>query len=219
MRKICTLLSCFLLLFLSKIVAQQAPFADEISEFRRLDSLHPMKKKPIVFTGSSSIRMWKNLQESFPGYKVVNRGFGGSTLADLDRYIDQIVLPYKPKQVVIYSGENDIASDSVNASEVFNRFQSVYTKIRSAFPSIPIEFVSIKPSPSRLKFLPIVKESNALIRKFISTQKNAHFIDVFTPMLDANGEPRKDIFLEDALHMNPKGYEIWREAILPYLKK
>jgi len=163
--------------------------------------------------------MWKNLQESFPGYKVVNRGFGGSTLADLDRYIDQIVLPYKPKQVVIYSGENDIASDSVNASEVFNRFQSVYTKIRSAFPSIPIEFVSIKPSPSRLKFLPIVKESNALIRKFISTQKNAHFIDVFTPMLDANGEPRKDIFLEDALHMNPKGYEIWRVAILPYLKK
>lgn len=212
-------LTCLLIMFSFAVFAQQAPFANEIHEFKRLDSLHPPKKSAIVFTGSSSIRMWQHLSESFPGYEVMNRGFGGSTLVDLDRYLDQIVLPYQPKQVVIYSGENDIASDLVNARQVCDRFKTVYKKIRAAFPSMPIEFVSIKPSPSRIKFLPIVKESNALIRQFLSTQKNSHFIDVFTPMLDGNGQPKKDIFLEDALHMNAKGYEIWRQAILSYLVK
>lgn len=220
MRKIAILLSVFVYLLPALTNAQQqAPFADEIQAFEQADSAHPPKEYPIVFTGSSSIRMWKNLEESFPAYPVMNRGFGGSTLAQLDTYLDKLVFKYKPKQVVIYSGENDIATDSVDAQEVFRRFKSVYGKLRARLPKVPIEYISIKPSPSRRAFFPIVIEANSLIRQFLANEKNTHFIDVFSKMLDNNREPLPDIYLEDNLHMNSKGYEIWKGLIEPYLKK
>ena len=197
---------------------QQQPFGEEIHQFRKLDS-QQVEKDIILFTGSSSIRMWENLQQSFPDYKVLNRGFGGSTLADLDLYLPDIVFPYQPKQIVIYSGENDIATDSISAEQVLSRFQTVFQKIRAQLPNVPVEYISIKPSPSRLKFLPVVKEANELIRNYLRGQSNTHFIDVFSSMIDGNGQPKKGIYLEDDLHMNAKGYEIWQGIIQPYLIK
>jgi lysophospholipase L1-like esterase len=206
------------LLFLTSNLYAQLPFADEIHDFKKMDS-QQVAKHVILFTGSSSIRMWQNLKESFPTYNVLNRGFGGSTLEDLDRYLTDIVFPYEPKQILIYSGENDIATDTISAEQVLNRFQTVFQKIRSRFPTVPVEYISIKPSPSRLKFLPVIKEANELIRNYLRGQSNTHFIDVFTMMIDGNGQPKKDIFLEDNLHMNSKGYAIWQGVIQPYLLK
>jgi lysophospholipase L1-like esterase len=217
-KQILLLLSSLLFLVSNLYSQQQQPFGDEIHEFKKVDS-QQVAKDIILFTGSSSIRMWQNLQQSFPGYKVLNRGFGGSTLADLDLYLPDIVFPYQPKQIVIYSGENDIATDSVSAEQVLTRFQSVFQKIRAKLPSVPVEYISIKPSPSRLKFLPVIKEANELIRNYLRGQSNTHFIDVFSSMIDGDGQPKKGIYLEDDLHMNPKGYEIWQAIIQPYLIK
>lgn len=209
-----------LLLAFGNLQAQSnQPFYDEIQAFRQQDSLHQPVHNGIVFTGSSSIRMWKNLQESFPGYPVLNRGFGGSTLPDLDLYLQDLVFKYHPKQVVIYSGENDIATDTVDAKMVFQRFRSVYDKIRKQLPNVPLVYISIKPSPSRRKFFPVMIEANRLIKSFLETQRQARFVDVFSLMLDAGGEPMKDIFLEDNLHMNSKGYAIWEKALKPELVK
>jgi lysophospholipase L1-like esterase len=217
-KKILTLVSLLLFLTGNLFSQQQQPFGDEIHDFKKLDS-QQVSKDVILFTGSSSIRMWQNLQESFPAYKVLNRGFGGSTLADLARYLPDIVFPYQPKQIVIYSGENDIATDSIPADQVLTRFQTVFQNIRAKLPNVPIEYISIKPSPSRLKFLPVVKEANELIRNYLRGQANTHFIDVFSSMIDGDGQPKKGIYLEDDLHMNAKGYEIWQGIIQPYLIK
>lgn len=210
---------CLLFAFTHLKAQTNPPFYDEIQAFRQQDSLHQPAHHGIVFTGSSSIRMWKNLQESFAGYPVLNRGFGGSTLPDLDRYLSDLVFRYHPKQVVIYSGENDIATDTVDANMVFRRFRTVYDKIRKELPDVPLVYISIKPSPSRRKYFPIMIEANRLIKSFLDTQHKARFVDVFSIMLDSSGEPMKDIFLEDNLHMNAKGYAIWKKAILPQLIK
>ena len=217
-KKILCIVSLLIFLTTNLYSQQQTPFGDEINNFRKLDS-QDIAKDVILFTGSSSIRMWENLQQSFPEYRVLNRGFGGSTLADLDLYLADIVFPYQPKQIFIYSGENDIAVDSISAEQVLTRFQTVFQKIRSKLPDVPVEYISIKPSPSRLKFLPVVKEANELIRNYLRGQSNTHFIDVFSSMIDSNGQPKKGIFIEDDLHMNSKGYEIWQKVIQPYLIK
>ena len=159
------------------------------------------------------------MQEMLPGYNVLNRGFGGSNLLDLKRYLNNIVYPYKPKQVVIYSGENDIAAGTVQAPEVLERFKDVFQSIRQEMPQVPIVFISIKPSPSRAQYLPIVQESNRLIRRYLETQPETQYVDVYSLMLDKNGKPMQDIFLEDDLHMNKKGYQIWQKALTPHLAK
>ena len=208
-----------LLLLVSSCVSAQ-PFAKEIAEFKTRDSAQFPPKHAILFIGSSSFTKWKDVQDYFPGYTIVNRGFGGSTLLDQIRYVNDIVFPYKPKQVVIYCGENDVASsDTITAQTVYDRFVELFTLIRKKLPKVPIAFVSLKPSPSREKFGPTVVETNRLIRAFISGKKKAAFIDVYSPMLDEAGKYKEELFLEDRLHMKKEGYVIWKEAIEPYLKK
>lgn len=195
------------------------PFWNEIQVFKQQDSVQMPPQNAILFVGSSSIRMWDNLQEMFPKHTVINRGFGGSNLLDLKRYLSDIVFPYQPKQIVIYSGENDIASDTVQAPEVLERFKDVFQNIRQELPQVPIVFVSIKPSPSRIKYKPIMEESNQFIKKYLATQSNTNYVDVYTPMLHRNGKPKPEIFIQDSLHMNQQGYQIWREKIKPSLIK
>ncbi|QCR21478.1 SGNH/GDSL hydrolase family protein [Pontibacter sp. SGAir0037] len=215
------LLSLLLLCILGTAQAQQnkPPFWDEIQAFKKQDSLQAPPKDAILFVGSSSFRMWGNVQEMFPEHKIINRGFGGSTLPDLAYYLNDIVFPYQPRQVVIYSGENDIASGTVHAQEVFKRFEAVFTAIREKLPKATLTFVSIKPSPSREQYMPVVVEANNLIKSYLKKQKNAQFVDVYPLMLQKNGKPMADIFIEDNLHMNQKGYTIWQNALRPYLKK
>jgi lysophospholipase L1-like esterase len=197
---------------------ENQPFYKEIQEFKKQDSINPPPKGSIVFVGSSSFQKWKNVQEMFPGYTIINRGFGGSSLPDVIRYAEDIIYPYQPKQVVIYCGDNDIASsDTVDSRVVAERFKTLFGMIRKNLPNASIVFVSIKPSPSREKFMPIMKQANQIIRNFLWQYGNTGYVDVFTPMLNAEGRPKDELFLEDKLHMKAEGYEIWQKAIRPFL--
>ncbi|MCJ8166768.1 GDSL-type esterase/lipase family protein [Pontibacter sp. E15-1] len=195
------------------------PFWDEIQAFKQQDSRQMPPKNAVLFVGSSSLRMWKDMQEMLPGYTVINRGFGGSNLLDLNRYLPDIVYPYQPKQIVIYSGENDIASDTVQAPEVLARFKDVFQRIRQEMPGVPVVFISIKPSPSRWHYKPIIVEANQQIRKYLKSQPKTQYVDVYRPMLNAGKRPKPEIFIQDSLHMNNKGYEIWAKTLTPYLLK
>ena len=163
--------------------------------------------------------MWKTANETFPEKTIVNVGFGGSTLLDQIRYIDYVITPYKPRQIVIYCGENDIAYDStVTGCEVLNRFIELTGLIRERFPEAHLSYVSMKPSPSREKLLPVYQEGNALIKEYLKSIKRSSYINVFGAMLDSAGNPRRELFLGDMLHMNEAGYAIWKELIRPHLK-
>jgi lysophospholipase L1-like esterase len=196
------------------------PFWNEIVAFKRQDSLHRPPKGGIVLVGSSSFRKWTNVQADFPGYTIINRGFGGSTFPDVIRYARDIIFPYHPRQVIIYCGDNDLAvSDSVTAEIVFQRFVKLYDLIRLRLDTVDILFVSIKPSPSREKLLPRIEEANDLIRDFLAKRSHASFIDVYHKMLNKKGRPMDELFIEDKLHMNEKGYAIWQQVIQPYLER
>jgi lysophospholipase L1-like esterase len=164
--------------------------------------------------------MWKDVQNYFPGYAIINRGFGGSSLPVVIRYAADVIYPYKPSQVVIYCGENDFAaSQNTNADTVLNRFSKLFGMIRKEIPEAHILFVSIKPSPSRAKYMPEMVRANELIRKYLKRRSGTGFVDVYNKMLLDDGSPMPDIFLGDKLHMNKNGYAIWQKAIQPYLKK
>jgi lysophospholipase L1-like esterase len=196
------------------------PFFDDIRSFKKQDSISYPQKNAILFVGSSSFTKWTDVQEYFPGYSIINRGFGGSTLVDVIRYAGDIIIPYHAKQIVIYCGENDLASsDTVTAAMVFERFKKLFNIIRTNNPYVAVAFVSLKPSPSRESLWPKMINSNNLIKTFIAKQKNAAFIDVYHKMFNEDGTIMKDIFIEDNLHMNEKGYHIWQKLIQPYLIK
>ena len=202
------------------VKAQNTPFYSEIQQFKKEDSIHFPPKHAILFLGSSSFRKWQDVQKYFPGYTIINRGFGGSTIPDAIRYLNEIVYPYEPKQVLIYEGDNDLASsDKITADSVLNRFEKLFSLIRKHLPNTSIAFVSIKPSPSREKLMPEMQEANSMIKDFLSHQKNAAFIDVYHGMLNKDGTPDKSLFIGDELHMNDKGYHIWQRIIKPYLLK
>jgi lysophospholipase L1-like esterase len=207
--------------FVSSLQAQTAcpAFWSDIQAFKKADSAQMPPKGAILFVGSSSFTKWKDVQAYFPGYTIINRGFGGSQLTDVIRYAYDVILPYSPKQVVIYCGENDLASPALHAEEAVLRFKTLFGMIRQNLPNATIDFISMKPSPSRQSRFPEFRKANAEIKAFLQKQKNAAFINVYDAMLDAKGNPRKEIFLEDNLHMKPEGYRIWQKIIQPYLKK
>ena len=212
----------FVLVFsLHTTYAQNAPaFWAEIANFKKQDASKAPEQHAILFVGSSSFTKWTDVSDYFPGYTIINRGFGGSTLVDVIRYTYDVILPYHPKQVVIYCGENDLAySDTVSPTEVLRRVQTLFAMIRINLPKATIDFVSIKPSPVRASIQPRVIESNRLIKAYIEKQMNAAFIDVYHPMLDGKGHMREEIYLSDRLHMKPEGYAIWKRIIQPYLLK
>lgn len=195
------------------------PFQAEIQAFKKLDSLHPPVKSPILFVGSSSFTKWKSMDVDFSGYPVLNRGFGGSSLTDMIRYADQTILQYNPKQIYIYCGENDLASsDTITPVVVLNRFIQLYNIIRGKLGSkVPLVYISIKPSIARWQLENKFLETNQLIKKFLDKKKNSDFLDVHTAMLDEGNRVMKDLFIADQLHMNEKGYSIWIKLIKPTL--
>lgn len=209
----------FLFVFGSVFVqAQDRPYWKEIQAFKVQDSLQKPPKKKIVFVGSSSFRLWKDVQKDFPGKVIINRGFGGSSLPHVIEYADQIVIPYKPRQVVIYCGENDFTNEAVTADDVRDRFITLYNLLRKRLPRAEIVYVSMKPSPSRRHRMEKMQKANHAIRDFLATQRRTAYIDIWDAMLDEQGEPRKELFVADMLHMNSSGYAIWQKAIAPHLK-
>jgi len=197
------------------------PFQAEIDVFIKKDSIAMPAANSILFVGSSSFNYWKDISNYFPGYPIINRGFGGSSLTDIIHFNQETILKYKPKQIYIYCGENDIAaSDTITPQIVFERFKTLYTIIRNHLGNeIPIMYVSIKPSVARWSMEDKFVTANSLIRNFINKQKQTQFLDVHAAMLDSNGEVFKDIFIADKLHMNAKGYAIWQKIIAPTLVK
>lgn len=172
----------------------------------------------VVFTGSSSIKNWKTLAKDFNGIPVINMGFGGSELADAVYYIDRLVLQYKPRVVVVYSGENDINA-GVPVRRVLEDLKQFITLVHKSDPNTRIIVVSLKPSPSREKHLAKVREYNSLAANYINGVRNVEFADVFTPMLTPDGKFREELYVSDRLHMTPAGYAIWTDLLAPMVKK
>lgn len=188
----------------------------EIAAFEAQDKQSPPPKDGIVFVGSSSIRRW-NLARSFPDLPVINRGFGGSQLADSANYAARIVIPYRPKTVVLYAGDNDLPSGK-SPQQVADDFGAFVKTVRGGLPEAKILFLAIKPSPSRWKFYDQQRQANALIRRQCEAGKNLAFVDVAAPMLGSDGQPQRDLFVADQLHLSDAGYELWAKILMPHLK-
>ena len=193
-------------------------YEKDIRAFEAADKTNPPPQDAILFVGSSSIRLWTNLAQAFPGHKVLNRGFGGSHLSDSVTFVDRIVTPYKPKLVLLYAGDNDIASGK-SPEQVFGDYKAFVRRIRVALPDTRIAYIAIKPCPAREKYLDSVKATNRLIQDFTTSDDRLLFIDVFTPMLNKEGRPRADLCIKDGLHPNAQCYELWASIIQPLLNK
>jgi lysophospholipase L1-like esterase len=219
MNKICKTILLTCSIFIAGHCLAQ-PFSEDIAQFKKHDQQNPPPANAILFVGSSSFTKWKDVSSYFPGYIIINRGFGGSVLPDVIRYTPDIIIPYHPKQVVIYCGDNDLASsDAITPDTVFERFRVLFELIRKSLPGENIVYVSIKPSPSRARLREKMEKANLLIQTYLSIQPHTAFADVYHPMLNPDGTIRSEIFLEDSLHMNAKGYAIWQKVITPYLSK
>lgn len=178
-----------------------------IRRFEEQDRKAPPPKGAILFVGSSSIVGW-DLQNSFPDLTTINRGFGGSQIADSLRYAERIVTPYKPRVVVLYAGDNDIAAGKT-PEKVAADFRAFAAKVHESLPKTRIVFISIKPSIARWKLIDRIREANRLIRE--ATEKDARLtlIDVDGPMIGPDGKPKAELFKPDGLHLNEEGYELW----------
>lgn len=218
MKKFLSLLAC--LLFSAFIFAQSKPaFWDDIERFKETDKKTPPPRDAILLVGSSSFTMWQDVADYFPGKTFINRGFGGSSLLDLNFYSVELLKPYQPKQIIIYCGENDFASNpNLKPGQVYNRFRHFFTEIRKYHPDVPVAYVSTKLSPSRKQLWPKFIATNTMIRKFMERNKNTAYIDITKAMNGPDGTTRSDLFLADLLHMKPEGYRIWAKEIQPYLK-
>jgi len=188
----------------------------DIRAFQASDRTNPPPTNAVLFIGSSSIRFWKSLATDFPRYRVINRGFGGSDLDDATAFADRIVTPYHPVAIVMYAGDNDLQNGDT-PEQVRDDFAAFVATVRKAQPDVPVAFISIKPSIARLALLPCILRANQLIRSWAMGQKDVAFLDVVPAMVDAQGQPRRDLFLEDGLHMTPKGYALWVAQVGPWL--
>lgn len=180
------------------------------------DSAHPPPQHGVLFVGSSSIRMWTTLAQDFPGVPTINRGFGGSAIADSTYYVDRIIVPYHPRLIVMYAGDNDIAEGD-SPRQVLDAFKAFVARVRRGLPDVAIAYISIKPSLARWALWPQMHEANSLIAAWARTQSRVTFVDVASKMLGEDGKPRAALFRDDGLHMTPAGYSIWIGALKPVL--
>lgn len=215
MRK--TLLLLFFQFILVTLIAQDPlRFEKEVHDLVAGDSAIN-KRKVILFTGSSSIRFWSGLRKDFPNRNVLNRGFGGSEMSDLLYYSESLILKYNPKKIFIYEGDNDINSGK-SAEEILANADKLLSLLRAHLPAkVKIIFISAKPSIARWHLKEKYEEFNRKLMVWTSTRKNVLYADVWTPMLDSAGEVRKDLFIEDNLHMNQLGYSIWATVIRKFI--
>ena len=189
-----------------------------IARFEAADKQQLPQPAGVLFIGSSSIRMWKTLEQDFAGLPVINRGFGGSQIADSNHFAGRIVHPYKPRQIVLYAGDNDVAAGK-SPETVLADFQQFLKTVRAKLPKVRVSFIAIKPSLSRWKLSGKMAMANSLVRDACGKDKRLDYIDIWLPMLGANGKPRPDLFLGDGLHLNAKGYALWTSIVKPHLAK
>ncbi len=208
-----------LILFLYPVYSQtesQKKWASNIQEFETRDKADFPDSLDVLFVGSSSIRLWSTLTENFNAVKVLNRGFGGSCVSDLVQYAHRIILPYRPKKIVIYSGDNDI-NGGKTPEQVLQDFKDLVKIIQDSLPSTRVAFIAIKPSFARWDKVVQMRLANQLIQEFMLTDQRFTFIDIFSPMLGADGLPRPELFIEDGLHINETGYNLWTKLLMPFV--
>jgi hypothetical protein len=205
------------LYYMSGAKNDPAFFESAIGAFEESDRESPPDPGGIVFVGSSSIRFWSTLEDDMAPLPVVNRGFGGAHFLHVVHNTDRIVLAYEPKAVVVYAGDNDIAAGTP-VEAVVSGFQEFVARIHQQLPETEIYYLPIKPSKLRWTLWPKMQQANAQIETLTRHDARLHFIDVATPLLDADGEPRDDVFIVDGLHLNEKGYRAWTEAVAPVLR-
>jgi lysophospholipase L1-like esterase len=210
---------------LSLVIVGLLPAADRsegarwertIRAFETADSQSPPPPGAVLFVGSSSIRLWKTLPHDFPQYRVINRGFGGSQIADCTYFADRIVIPYQPSAIILHAGSNDLAAGKT-PKRVFADFTEFVEKVRSALPATPIAFLSINPTPARWALAEKQKETNRLIRNYMAGKKGLAFIDLWEALLGPDGRPRADLHIADHLHPNAAGYKIRIQLVTGYL--
>ncbi|MBM4018389.1 MAG: hypothetical protein FJ288_08710 [Planctomycetes bacterium] len=190
----------------------------QVQAYEKKDKESPPPAGATLFVGSSTIRMWTTAAEDFKPAPVIARGVGGCQISDMVYYADRIVAPYKPKRVVFYAGDNDIAAGKT-AERVAADWKAFVEKVRKALPDVKIYFISIKPSPSRAKIWPEAQKANQAVRESCQAAPGLAYIDAAAPMLDAEGKPRAELFLKDMLHLSRAGYELWIPIIKAALEK
>ncbi len=224
MKKVKPVIALWLVFLLSTFYAQKETrfspdphrFDNAISVFKNWDDKNSFPANAVLFVGSSSIRMWKT-QKYFPRLKVINRGFGGSHISDVIYFFDDVVKKYKPAKIVFYCGDNDIAAGKT-PERVYSDFKRFVKMVEDSVGKIDLIFIPIKPSINRWKFWTEMNKANMMIKEFIDMKENLFYADIVKPMLNPNGIPQKEIFLEDGLHLNNKGYKIWTTVLEKYLR-
>lgn len=204
-------------LVFSQEKAQENRFEKDIQAYEAADKTNPPPQGAILFTGASSIRLWKTLAEDFSEHKVINRGFGGSQMSDNVHFADRIVTPYKPKLIVIQAGGNDINAGK-SPEQVLADFKLYVEKVRAKLPDVRIAYMSINPSPKRWEQVEKQKQANKLVKDYVAKGKNLDYIDIWDSVLGADGQPRDELFVDDRLHPSAAGYKIRAEIVRPHLK-
>lgn len=197
------------------LAAQADPWAKELAAFEEQDRAAPATGG-VVFVGSSSIRLW-DVAAAFPGLPAINRGFGGSQIADSVTHAELLVIRHKPRTVVFYAGDNDIAAGK-SPEDVAAAFKAFVEKVRAALPDTRVVFIGIKPSIQRWASIVPIRKANALVREYCDADDRLGFVDVDGPMLGWDAKPRKDLFVADGLHLSPKGYALWTTLLAPFLE-
>lgn len=190
-------------------------FNDEINTFIQWDKKNSFPQDAILFVGSSTIKFW-NTALSFPNLQVINRGFGGSQISDVNYYYEQIVGKYKPAKIVFYAGENDIAAGK-SAGQVLVNYEKFIEKVEQDFPEAQVFYLPIKPSLSRWQLWSEMSAANAKIKEFVETKPNLFYVDTASAMLNKKLEPNPSLFIDDGLHMNDKGYQLWKYILSSYI--
>jgi len=194
-----------------------ARWEETIRTFEDWDKKNSFPPDAVLFVGSSSIRLWPT-RECFGRFDVINRGFGGSQISDFVYFAERIVLPYKPKIIVFYAGDNDIAGGKT-AKRVFEDYKKFIGLVQKQLPTTRIIFISIKPSGSRWSLWNVMKDANKMIEDFSQKDDRLYYLDAATTLLDSNSQPNDELFLSDRLHLNDKGYQIWTKLLTPVIKQ
>jgi lysophospholipase L1-like esterase len=188
-------------------------YHEEFAAFAEQEKRGAVPHRPVLFYGSSSFRLWEQMTQAFPGLPVLNRGFGGSTLEECVALMERWVYPVEPRAIVLYAGDNDL-DHGASPEEVLARFEAFCSGVRARLGWVPLLFVSIKPSPARFWNVAKIAHANQLVQDAITSRwREAHYVDIYHPMLKPDGSPRHELYTEDGLHMNSAGYELWRDAI------
>ena len=216
-------LKLHLLLFLftwsiPAIQAQTVPFEEEVRQLSaRLDSMG-WAGGSTVFTGSSTIRMWKGLEETFPQENLINTGFGGSKASDLEKHLFPLVLKFEPSRVFIYEGDNDLWAN-VPVADILQSLNNIVTRIHLVNPAIEVFLIGAKPSPSRWEKKENYVIFNQMLKEYSLAKEKVEFVDTWKALTDAQGNPRPELYIQDQLHLNAEGYVIWAEIFRPLVLK